>query len=194
MGSTLANGLTLAATTFADGIAGLLFAGKAINTGVEDLFTGDVSWGNARDNFSILFDNEISNGLQQVNDYVARELPYYRTDKSKNEAWYEHLGSMDFWADGLLKNMGFTVGALYSGSVFTKGLKALHLLSKGNTLGGAIAGSLYSAVNEGRIEANHTMNDMLKNGNAVIEKSRYDSIQSIQNDNSLSEEEKNARI
>jgi len=90
--------------------------------------------------------------------------------------------------------MGFTVGALYSGGVWTKGLKlagkGLQFLGKGmefasatnkaaqaatkvgsgveslgiamqtNGLGAKLTGSLFSAVNEGRIEANNTISDL----------------------------------
>jgi len=78
------------------------------------------------------------------------------------------LGSLDFWADGLLKNMGFTIGALYSGGLFTKALKGLKLISSANNIGAQLAGSAYSAVNEGRIEANTNSRQMLQKTTALL--------------------------
>ena len=59
-----------------------------------------------------------------------------------------------------LKNMGFTVGAFASGSTFTKFMKGANLIKTG--LGAATAGSIYGAINEARVEANHNSTDFYK--------------------------------
>ena len=213
LGSGIAKGVGLAATTFVDGTLGLVFgAGQAIGEG----------------DISKLWDNEVSNGLHDFNQSMEEWLPNYRTEEEQNRAWYENLGTMNFWADGFLKNMGFTVGALYSGGVWTKGLKlagkGLQLLGKGmefanaankatqvatkvgsgveslgiamqtNGLGAKLTGSLFSAVNEGRVEANNTTADLRKfqvqQASDAFAKKR----QEILDDSSLTEEERIAQM
>lgn len=157
LGSGLVKGVGLAGTTFLDGTLGLVWGG------IEAIGQGDISK---------LWDNEISNGLHDFNQNMEQWLPNYRTEEEQNRPWYANLGTMNFWADSFLKNMGFTVGALYSGGVWTKGLKGLGMLTKAlgaealgtaiqtNGLGAKLTGSLFSAVNEGRIEANNTTADL----------------------------------
>ena len=143
LGAGIGKGISLAGTTFLDGTIGLLAGiGTAVSEG----------------RLSGLWDNEVSNGLREFNDKMETWLPNYRTKEEQERPWYENLGTMNFWADSFLKNMGFTVGAFYSGGMFTKALKGVGLLS--SSLGASIAGSLYSAVNEGRIEANNTQHDL----------------------------------
>ena len=145
LGAGIGKGIVLAGTTFLDGYIGLL---SGIGT--------DVSEGR----WSGLFDNTVSNGLNEINRQIEDILPNYRTQEEQNRPWYENLGTVNFWADSFLKNLGFAVGAFYSGSLFTKALKGVKLLNSG--LGAALSGSLFSAVNEGRVEANNTMHDLLE--------------------------------
>ena len=213
LASGIAKGVGLAATTFVDGTLGLVFgAGQAIGEG----------------DISKLWDNEVSNGLHDFNQSMEEWLPNYRTEEEQERPWYENLGTMNFWADGFLKNMGFTVGALYSGSVWTKGLKlagkGLQFLGEGmevanatnkatqvatkigkgvkslgiamqtDGLGAKLTGSLFSAVNEGRIEANNTTADLrnfqVQQASDAFAKKR----QEILDDSSLTEEERIAQM
>lgn len=145
LGAGIGKGIVLAGTTFLDGTVGLL---SGIGTA-----TSEGRW-------SGLFDNVVSNGLNEVNRQIEDILPNYRTQEEQNRPWYENLGTVNFWADSFLKNLGFTVGAIYSGGVLTKALKGIKWLNSG--LGAALSGSLFSAVNEGRVEANNTMHDLLE--------------------------------
>ena len=98
---------------------------------------------------------------------MEEALPnYYRDDYADSSIWNK-LGTMNLWADGLLKSAGFIVGATYSGGIFTKGLKALGALK--SNLGAMAAGSLYSGINEGRIEATNLYKDTLDLSMAQIE-------------------------
>ena len=213
LGSGLVKGIGLAGTTFLDGTVGLLWGA------IEGAAMGDISK---------LWDNEISNGLHDFNQNMEQWLPNYRTEEEQNRPWYANLGTMNFWADSFLKNMGFTVGALYSGGVLTKGLKlagkTLQFLGKGielanttskttkvinavgkstealgvamqtNGLGAKLTGSLFSAVNEGRIEANNNTADsrnlQVQQASDAFAKKR----QEIIDDTTLSEEEKIAQM
>lgn len=153
-GAGITKGVSLAATTFIDGTLGFLYG---IGRGI---YGATVLGEDASTSFSRLFDNEISNALQNWNNYMEEALPNYQTDIEKNRAWYENLGTANFWADSFLKNMGFTVGAFYGGGAWTKALKAAHLLQTGTAA--KIVGSTLSAVNEGRIEALNTERDFKK--------------------------------
>lgn len=145
LGAGIGKGIVLAGTTFLDGTIGLLAGmGTAASEG----------------RWSGLFDNTISNGLNEVNRQIEDILPNYRTQEEQERPWYENLGTVNFWADSFLKNLGFTVGAVYSGSAFTKALKGIKWLNSG--LGATLSGSIFSAVNEGRVEANNTMHDLLE--------------------------------
>ena len=145
LGAGIGKGAVLAGTTFLDGTVGLL---SGIGTAVSE------------GRWSGLFDNAISNGLNEVNRQIEDILPNYRTQEEQERPWYENLGTVNFWADSFLKNLGFTIGAMYSGDVLTKALKGIKWLNSG--LGAALSGSLFSAVNEGRVEANNTMHDLLE--------------------------------
>ena len=145
LGAGIGKGIVLAGTTFLDGTVGLLAGiGTAVSEG----------------RWSGLFDNAVSNGLNEINRQIEDILPNYRTQEEQERPWYENLGTVNFWADSFLKNLGFTVGAFYSGGLFTKALKGMKWLNSG--LGAALAGSIFSAVNEGRVEANNTMHDLLE--------------------------------
>ena len=108
LGAGLLKGVGLAGSTFIDGTLGLV-----VGT-TEAISPGDISK---------LWDNEVSNGLHNFNQAMEEWLPNYSTEEEQNRPSYANLGPMTFWADSFLKNMGFTVGALYSGGIWTKGLK-----------------------------------------------------------------------
>jgi hypothetical protein len=138
----IGKGAVLGGTTFLDGTVGLIYGIGSALANIGN--TKETGW----QTFSRLWDNEISNSLQQINNLAEEWMPNYSTEAEQNKAWYEKLGTVNFWADGVIKNMGFMVGALYSGGAWAKLAKGL------GTMGTRILGSTLSAVNEARIEAN----------------------------------------
>lgn len=181
------NGITkggvLAGTTFLDGTLGLVY-------GLGDMLLNinnkeESGW----ETFSRLWDNEFSNGMQAVNQWSEQILPNYRTKEERDRAWYQNLGTANFWADTFLKNMGFTVGAFASGSSFTKLMKGANLIKTG--LGAATAGSVYGAINEARIEANNNSNDFYKAEQKKIEDSYKEEYEAIWNNGFNDIERKN---
>jgi hypothetical protein len=157
LGAGVAKGVALAGTTFLDGTIGLI---AGISEGIGAKVRGE-SWG---DSIAKLWDNEISNGLARLNESLEEVLPNYRTQEELDNPWYKNLGTMNFWADSVIKNLGFTVGALYSGIAGIKSIGAINKLLKlgdMSTMGTKVMGSVLSAVNEGRIEANHGASDFL---------------------------------
>lgn len=153
LGAGIGKGVSLAGTTFLDGTIGLIYGGlRATHSAIFD--EDATGW----ESFSKIWDNEISNGLKAWNDKMEEWVPNYRSSEEKNRAWYQNLGTMNFWADSFLKNMGFVVGAYYSGGAWNKLFKSAGILH--SSIGAQITGSTLSAVNEGRIEANHTMHNV----------------------------------
>ena len=184
LGAGLAKGVALAGTTFLDGTIGLI---TGIGQGISNLADGDSNTGF----WQGLWNNDVSLGLREFNNWMEEALPnYYRDDYADSSIWNK-LGTMNFWADGLLKNMGFMVGAVYSGGVLTKSLKAFGALK--SNLGARVVGSLFSGVNEGRIEATNLYKDTLDLSMAQIEDQYNRRRQEIIN-SGLSDEEKNTQL
>mgnify|MGYP006991636721 CR=1 FL=1 len=179
----ISKGGVLAGTTFLDGTLGLLFGTAEM---IASAIKGeDSGW----ETFSKLWDNEFSNGMAQINEWSEKVLPNYRTTEERDREWYKNLGTANFWADTFLKNMGFTVGAFASGTTFTKMMKGAGLIKTG--LGAATAGSIYGAINEARVEANHNSTDFYKKEQANIEQAYKTEFDDIWNDGYLNIEQKN---
>lgn len=143
LGAGISKGLILAGTTFLDGTVGLVYGiGSTIKEG----------------ELSNLWNNDFSNAMASINQWSEEMMPNYRTQAEQENPWYKNLGTMNFWADSFLKNMGFTVGAMYSGKVWAAPLQALKLPA----VAGEVTGAMVSAVNEGRIEANNNVSDWKK--------------------------------
>lgn len=175
IGAGLAKGAILAGTTFLDGTVGLIFgAGTAIN---EDRWSG-------------LWDNDFSKAMQSVNDWSEQALPNYYTRAEQEQPWYENIFTANFLGDKFIKNLGFTVGAFYSGGVTAAGLKVTKLpqligaiakSSKAPAIVNSAIGATVSAVNEGRIEALNNSKDWFELHKAQLDDTYRDRIQAIQN-------------
>lgn len=111
LGAGVVKGAITAGTTFVNGTVGLLVgAATAI---------GEQRW-------SGLWDNGITKAMDAVNEWSERDLaPNYYTEEEQNAAWYENAFSGDwhrlanFWGDHFIKNFGFTIGAIYSGGIWS---------------------------------------------------------------------------
>lgn len=175
IGAGLAKGTVLAGTTFLNGTLGLLFgAGTAIN---EDRWSG-------------LWDNDFSKAMQSVNEWSEQALPNYYTRAEQEQPWYENIFTANFLGDKFIKNLGFTVGAFYSGGVTAAGLKVTKLpqligaiakSSKAPAIVNSAVGATVSAVNEGRIEALNNSKDWFELHKAQLDDTYRDRIQAIQN-------------
>lgn len=137
----VAKGGILAATTFLNGTVGLI-AGLG-----EWATTGKVSK---------VWDNDFSRLMDDITEKSEQILPNYYSDKELNSPWYTNIFTANFLGDKFLKNLGFTIGAYYSGGIYTKGLgallKGLNASAKTAVITNTGVGSLISAINEGSIE------------------------------------------
>lgn len=182
IGAGLAKGAILAGTTFLDGTLGLLFgAGEAIRRGFDDDYTksGAVAG---------LWDNDFSKAMQSVNEWSEEALPNYYTDAERNEPWYENIFTANFLGDKFIKNLGFSVGAFYGGSVIGAGLKATKLpqiigaiakSSKAPAIVTSGVGATISAVNEGRVEALNNSTDWFNLHKAQLDDQHTARLQAI---------------
>lgn len=183
IGAGLAKGVILAGTTFLDGTIGLLFgAGTAIN---EDRWSG-------------LWDNDFSKAMQSFNEWSEQVLPNYYTKAEQEQPWYENIFTANFLGDKFIKNLGFTVGAFYSGSLEAAGVKGLGKLamagakrlgagiktlkgiSKASSIVATGLGSVTSAVNEGRIEALNNSKDWFELHKAQLDDKLRERLNAIQ--------------
>lgn len=175
IGAGLAKGAILAGTTFLDGTVGLVLgAGTAIN---EDRWSG-------------LWDNDFSKAMQSVNEWSEQALPNYYTREEQEQPWYENIFTANFLGDKFIKNLGFTVGAFYSGGVTAAGLKATKLpqligaiakSSKAPKIVTSAVGATISAVNEGRVEALNNSKEWFELHKAQLDDEYHQRLQYIKN-------------
>lgn len=148
---TLANGigkmLGTAGTTFVSSLVGLPYGLFQVGS---------------QGRWSAIWDNDVTQGLANVDKWLEDNMTNYKSQKQIDSPWYDpaNLFSMNFIADDIIKNAGFTLGAAASMAV---GSGSLGLMSKAMGLvGGAgsstkMAGNalsaLFSATGEGMIEA-----------------------------------------
>ena len=160
--SKLASGITkgtiLAGTTFADGTAGLIIG--AIN-GIQQLADGDSKTGF----WEGFWNNDFSKAMMEVNNWAESALPNYYTEKEQrnidNGEWYKNIFTANWIGNSFIKNLGFTVGAIGTGSIVSGALKGAAPIVKG------IVGSTIAGINESKIEALHTAEDWEK---AMVQK------------------------
>lgn len=179
IGAGLAKGVILAGTTFLDGTIGLVLG--AITKAHENRWSG-------------LWDNDFSKFMQTVNEASEQSLPNYYSTQETEEPWYENVFTANFLGDKFIKNLGFTVGAFYSGNVFSAALKATKIPQLMGTLAKAAkfaeasevpkmvlsgAGAAMSAVNEGRIEALNNSKQWFEDNKRVLDVEHLQRVQAI---------------
>lgn len=175
----LAKGAVLAGTTFLDGTIGLLFG---IGNGIANRFDNDPN----TDFESGLWDNDFSKAMQSINEWSEQVMPNYYTRQEQEGPWYENIFTANFLGDKFLKNLGFTVGAFYSGGLEAglikgagrlaakaairagKAAETVKSIIKATDMVASGVGSITSAVNEGRIEALNNSTDWYNSQKELI--------------------------
>ena len=162
----------LAGTTFLDGTVGLV--------------TGIISSAANKD-ISKMWNNEVSQALNNINEWAEQAMPnYYTKDERENPLALRNIFSANFIGDKFIKNLGFTVGALYSGGVASSalrnitngvmtGAKRLGMITKNikditkasNAVSGVV-GSIVGGYNEARVEALTNSKDFRDNNIASL--------------------------
>ena len=169
IGAGLAKGVVLAGTTFLNGTLGLVYgAGTAISEG---------KW-------SGLWDNDFSRAMESINQGSEEVLPNYYTRAEQEQPWYTNIFTANFWGDKFIKNIGFTVGAFYSGGLYSKGLGAIMQAVKAGSKATPIVtsgvGSVISAVNEGSFEALNAANEFEQKYKPALDEQLRQRLETIQ--------------
>ena len=157
---------TLAGTTFLDGTLGTFVGIGNVITGGED----------GKSQFSDLWNNPFSQAMASVNEKVEQALPNYRTQEELQNPWYVNMipgsgGATNFWADTIMKNFGFAIGAMASG-MLTGG--AADYMLGGKETAKKIAGQLakqmaisedaaLSLIKEGKVPAAQLLTELKDN-------------------------------
>lgn len=134
IGAGILKGGVLASTTFADGIAGTIIGAMNVLSNADKIADSDNPW---RELGNLFINNPFSVYMQDINEKVESVLPNYYTKAEQEDPWWEHIFSANFIGDKFLKNLGFTVGAAFSGKVNagaiskTMGLKGVRDAFKG---------------------------------------------------------------
>lgn len=157
IGAGIGKGVILAGTTFADGVGSIIVG--AVN-GFENIGS-DENLNGWQEFWSGFINNPFSQVMKQINDWSEQVLPNYMTQEERenivNGEGYKNMFTANWWGNSFLKNIGFAVGAYYSGGVVSKALKNAPTLVK------SIAASTISAINEGKIEALNNSEDWYNN-------------------------------
>ena len=151
LGAGILKGTLLAGTTIIDNIVGL---GAGVINGISNIADED-----EKTSFMQGFiENPVSRALTDFNNMVNEDaLPNYYTEEELNNKWYQNLGTANFWGDKVIKNLGFTAGAMYGGIPYAKmagGIaKALKASGKATSMAASVTGSTLSSINEARSQA-----------------------------------------
>lgn len=165
-----AKGAITAGATLVDGTIGLVagLGQGAVNLGDEDETTGFVQG---------IWDNEVIKGSQKVIDWAEQAFPNYYTEEERNSPWYTNIFTSNFIGDKFIKNLGFTVGAFYGGSLFSKALESVAWMPGMLKAGTA---SIIAAVGEGSIEAVNNSRDWYNYYKQLLDNSRDNDLKEYQ--------------
>ena len=120
----LLKGVGIAGTTFLEGTVGL----------VAGLTSSIANW-----SLNKFYNNDFSNYMSDLNASMENKLPNYYTAAEREAKWYEpgNLLTANFFWDKIIKNLGFSAGALGAGGVtagLLKQVPALFNISKAGKL------------------------------------------------------------
>lgn len=136
IGAGILKGSVLAGTTFADGVFGTIAGALNILGNTDKISKSDSPM---REIGNLFISNPFSVLMQDINEEVESAIPNYYTKAEQEDPWWEHIFSANFIGDKFLKNLGFTVGAAYSGKL-TAGVvsKAMGLKGVRDAFKGAV--------------------------------------------------------
>jgi len=120
----------VAGTSFVSGTAGLVYGvGSAIKN----------------QKLAPLIDNDVTRSMDNVMTNLEDQLPNYYTHAEQDAKWYspDNILTVNFWTDKVLKNLGYSVGALAGGVAWGSVLRGIGLTNRlvqaGKGLGAATA-------------------------------------------------------
>jgi hypothetical protein len=115
-GHGIMKGVGIAGTTFTSGTVGLLYG---LSQWLED------------GKFSSFYDNDLNRALDEFNQKWENEFAnYYAQDERENPMALRNIFSGNFVFDKLVKNMGFSAGAMLAGVGWGAALRATGLMAR----------------------------------------------------------------
>jgi len=125
----------VATTTFLEGTAGLVYG---VYKGIQD---GKVS---------SFYNNDLTNSFSDFNKDWENKYAHYKTERERNGSWWEpsNLFTGNFLWDNIVKNLGFSLGAVGAGFAWGGALKAVGLTSKLAGAGAEMASAADTAIAE----------------------------------------------
>ena len=142
VGTGLAKGGVTALSTLINTTAGTLWG---VGSGLYEL-AADTN-GNGRsfmDTLDAGVNNWVSEQTVKLQNWSEEFFPNYRTQEERTDKyqkeWYKHIYTGNFIGDSILKNFGFTIGAMGGGMAWSKLLsKAMSRRLAGNIMKGVVA-------------------------------------------------------
>lgn len=182
---TLANGvgkmLGTAGTTFVSSLVGLP-VGLA-TAAVEGRWSG-------------LWDNKVTQALGDVDDWLNNNMVNYQSEEQQGQKWYQRMGDMNWWADNVITNAGFTLGAAASMAtgaggigLMSKALGMVNNVSKTTKMVGAGLSALFSATGEGMIEARNGVEERNKLEMQRLEDALAPEVEALQAEEAMIDDE-----
>ena len=108
---------------------------------------------------SAIWDNDVTQGLSEVDKWFENNMPNYKSQAQQQDPTFR-LGDMNWWADNVITNAGFTLGAAAASSIgagslglMSSALGFVNKVGKTTKAGVKLLSSLFSATGEGMIEA-----------------------------------------
>ena len=143
-----------AGTTFVNGTVGLVYGSLK---SIQD------------QRFASFYDNPLTRSLNDLSHTMEDSYAHYQTQRQKDASWWEpvNLFSGNLLWDGIVKNLGFGLGAAASGFAWGAGLKAIGLTSKLMSTGAEMAANADKVISESTLLPQI---DRLSNINAELSK------------------------
>ena len=120
-------------------LAGTTFLNSTIGLGVG------LATAATKGEWNGLWNNEFNKTMNQINEGSEEVFKNYYSKEELENPWYKNIGTTNFWADGILKNMGFTIGAIGAGALTGNALSTLLNGVKGGQFITSAAATLAAA-------------------------------------------------
>jgi len=136
-------------------LKGTYLVGSTFLQGTVGAVNGLYQWADTGQ-FSSFYDNEFNRTLDEGRAYLEDALPNYYSQAELDADWYSPTYWMtgNFLWDGIVKNLGFAVGAYYTGAAYAGVLRALSLSARMVVTGQPNAAATLAATEKGLSAAN----------------------------------------
>ena len=111
-------------------------------------------------------DNGVGRMVDDINEWLSKEMPHYYTQKEldPDRAWYDNLGTANFWTDKFANGVGYLLGSL--GTVYLTGGSGLATRLGTTALNAErTAAGIAGAINKGeKIKNIYNASKIIKSG------------------------------